>query len=652
MTQHHFTLATAGHVDHGKSSLIKALTGIDPDRLPEEKARGITIDLGFAHLELADPRSAEATFDLGIVDVPGHEDFVKNMVAGVGSVDMALLVVAADDGWMPQSEEHLQILEYLGVTHAIVALTKIDLAGPGTTEAIRSIRAQLQGTAFAEAPIIPTSVISGGGLAELKVALAGRLASMPPPRDIGKPRLPVDRVFTLRGIGTVVTGTLIGGTLERGQSVVLQPIGKATRIRTVHSENRELDAVRPGMRAALNLADVTVADKASGGDNSGQARRGQVVTLADFGTASQTCDVLLERSSRLIDRKTPAARPIKDGLRVQIHHGSANSPAHLFLAERKEIAPGERVIAQLRFDTPVFLFAGDRFIVRDWAEQATLAGGTILEPDANRRGFRTSPRQHLLRKRAESALSAVASLEAELERDGIAQRHSVLLKTSFGALEIASAIEQLKANGTLVVLDKFVALGSWWNALRGAATAAVEAHHVAHPEQTGLPLNHLRSTLAGQSALPGTFEALLSDLRTAGFVQVGSSLKRANHLPALPADLQAEGTKLRAALKLKAFDPPSRKELAPNASSQQALRFLIQSGEAIELGGEVVLSAENYLKAAALVQEHLRQRSRATVSELRQIIGTSRRVVVPLLEKLDHEGITKREGDLRVLRRT
>src|SRR2546427_1801887 len=224
MTVRHFIMATAGHVDHGKSALVKALSGIDPDRLPEEKARGITIDLGFAHLALPSTISNQpSAFHLGIIDVPGHEDFVKNMVAGVGSIDLALLVVAADDGWMPQTEEHLQILTYLGVQHGVVALTKIDLAANNESSVVASLREKLADSPFADSPIVSTSVLSGRGLAELKQTLARVLSAMPAPRDIGKPRLPVDRVFTLRGIGTVVTGTLSGGCLKRGQSLVVQP---------------------------------------------------------------------------------------------------------------------------------------------------------------------------------------------------------------------------------------------------------------------------------------------------------------------------------------------------------------------------------------------------------------------------------------------
>src|ERR1051326_3261901 len=260
-----FIVATAGHVDHGKSALVKALTGIDPDRLPEEKARGITIDLGFAHLELpATVHHQPSTVHLGIIDVPGHEDFVKNMVTGVGATDLALFVVAADDGWMPQTEEHLQILSYLGVSRAVVALTKIDLA-ENQQATTASLREQLAGSPFARAPIVPTSVLDGRGLADLKTALGGVLADAPPSPDIGKPRLSVDRVFTLRGIGTVVTGTLTGGSLRRGQPVVIQPSGIATRIRAAQNHNRDVDVSGPGTRTALNLPDVD-ADTVHRGD--------------------------------------------------------------------------------------------------------------------------------------------------------------------------------------------------------------------------------------------------------------------------------------------------------------------------------------------------------------------------------------------------
>src|SRR5580658_921677 len=380
----HFILATAGHVDHGKSALIKALTGTDPDRLPEEKLRGITIDLGFAHLELRDPAGGGAPIVLGIVDVPGHEDFVKNMVAGVGSIDLAMLVVAADDGWMPQTEEHLQLLSYLGVTRAVIALTKIDLA-QDEQAATAAVRDRLAGTPFAKAAIVPTSVVASRGLDDLKAALARTLANAPPPADIGKPRLPVDRVFKLQGIGTVVTGTLTGGELRRGQTVAIQPIGKTARIRNIQSHNRDVEASVPGSRTALNLSLDSVDD----------IHRGEVITLNDFGMPSDVLEVLIEISSR-------AVHAIKDDARVHVHHGSGSVAARVAFRKPRSLAPGERSVAQLRLEAPAFVLAGDRFIARDWAERNTLAGGIILDPDGNRKLFRGEARAQFLDSRAES----------------------------------------------------------------------------------------------------------------------------------------------------------------------------------------------------------------------------------------------------------
>lgn len=643
MTDFHFTLATAGHVDHGKSSLVKALTGTDPDRLPEEKARGITIDLGFAALTLPGPGSS--VFQIGIVDVPGHEDLVKNMVAGVGAIDLALFVVAADDGWMPQTEEHLQILSYLGVRRGVVAFSKIDLA-QDEARLIETIREQLRDTPFAEAPIVPTSVMSGRGIEPLKAALAEALKAAPPPRDIGKPRLPIDRAFTLPGIGTVVTGTLSGGRFQRGQSVVLQPSQAATRLRTIQSHHREVDQVGPGTRTALSLADVSLAQK---GVPDG-VRRGQVVTLAEFGAPAATCDVLLHRSPRLVPGRPETGRPLKDGSRVRIHQGSANFAARVLLLEQGELAPGEDGLAQLRLEAPAFLFLGDRFIVRDWSEQSTLAGGVILNAEAGRQGFR-DPAYHQHLQQLKRALPDPAGLvEAWLAWHKIARRTRLLIKSHFSPAEVAAACEQLSAAGRLVLRGELVAAADWWAGAIRCAAAAIDAHHSLRPEELGLPLSQLRVAVKEFTPWAEVFESLLAELAQRGFVQSGVSIKRATHQPALPPALQAAGQQLRNVLSAKPLDPPSRKELAGSGTAQQALRFLLQTGEAVEIGSELVLLADNYRRAVRRITEHLAQGRGATVSELRQVLGTSRRVLVPLLEKMDRDGVTRRQGDLRVLR--
>ena len=421
-----FILATAGHVDHGKSALVKALTGIDPDRLPEEKARGITIELGFARLEFKTPDGA---VNIGIVDVPGHEDFVKNMVAGVGSIDLALLVVAANDGWMPQTEEHLQILTYLGLQRAVIALTKIDLAKE--EDAIETdVRAKLAGTAFHDAPIVRTSVQTGRGIEDLRAQLTSAFRSISPQADIGKARLNVDRAFTLRGIGTVVTGTLTGGIFHQGDTVVIQSANIPTRIRAIQNHNREVEEMGPGARTALNLADVAIARK------KGQRGvwRGDVITVADFGDASAVVDAALTRSSRL----PITTRTLKHSAVVRVHHGSRNSAARVFFHSGEELRARETGIAQLRFDTPVFMFAGDRFVVRDTSEQSTLAGGVVLDPDATVKNFRNVAQRDFLNHRMDSPENASVFVHTQLVRDRAARRPTLLVKSRFSRAEIST----------------------------------------------------------------------------------------------------------------------------------------------------------------------------------------------------------------------
>jgi selenocysteine-specific elongation factor len=627
----HYIVATAGHVDHGKSALIKALTGIDPDRLPEEKARGITIDLGFGHLELPSPDGS--SIQVGIVDVPGHEDFVKNMVAGVGAIDLALLIVAADDGWMPQTEEHLQILSYFGVRRAVVSLTKADLA-TDEAAAVADVRQHLEGSVFADAPIVPTSVVSGRGLDTLKATLARELSVVPPPRDVGKPRLAVDRVFTLPGAGTIVTGTLVGGQLQRGQAIVVQPGGRPARIRRIQSHGRDVEVSSPGTRTALNLADV---------DPSAGVHRGDVITLRDLGGATDCIDVLLAISAR-------ASRSLKDGVRVRVHYGSGNVPAHVALGSRKEISPGEHQLVQLRLEAPVFLFAGDHLTVRDWSEQQTLAGAIVLDPDAPRRSFRTAGRQQWLQRVAESLDDPVRLVAAYVARDAAVRSSRAFVKTRLSGHDIDAAIQQLVRDGQVYAAgDTLVEMETWTVALERAAALVDEAHR-AHPERAGVSLTDLRNTLTKEFPLDDLFDSLIARLCERGFARSGTVIQRVSHRPALPDPLRAAGDTLRRVLSAQPLEPPSRKELTPDVASQRALKFLIESGEVIEISTELVMSAAAVAQATTQVRAIVAQHGPATVSEIRQVLGSSRRVVVPLLEYLDRTFVTVRHGDKRTLR--
>jgi selenocysteine-specific elongation factor len=631
----HFIIASAGHVDHGKSALVKALTGIDPDRLPEEKARGITIDLGFAHLELPAPAPGGSSFQLGIVDVPGHEDFVKNMVAGVGSIDLALIVVAADDGWMPQTEEHLQILSYLGVDRGVVALTKIDLIHDERSS-VEAIRDKLRNSLFSGAPIVPTSIITGRGLGDLKSALAEVLAGTPPSRNIGKPRLPVDRVFTLRGIGTVVTGTLTGGTVRCGQSVAIQPSGKIARIRNIQSHNRDVDLGIPGTRTALNLPDLSVW---------GDIRRGDVVTLAELGGPSEILDVILEISPR-------ANHSFKDGANIRVHHSCANVRGKIAFFEHKKLAAGERALAQLRLEASIFVFAGDHFVLRDSSGQNTLAGGIVLDADAdpNRKSFRDDAHLSFLRQRAESPSEALPFTASQLASERAVRPSQLLLKSKFSAEDISNAVSRLAAEGKAVLASEFAVDTATWRRLRRRAADAIEAHHRAHPEQPGLSLSDLRLNLEADLSFPEILEFLVRDLCGNEFIQVGNAIRSVKHQPSLPPRLQAAVTQLRTTLESKQFDPPSRNQLAPDSVSQQAVRFLIEKGELVEINSELVLTAEGLKRMTASIRQCIQDNGPATVSQLRQVLGCSRRVIVPLLERLDREGVTMRDGDFRKLR--
>jgi len=620
----HYILATAGHIDHGKSALVRALSGSDPDRLPEEKKRGITIELGFAHLSLSSP-DGQARYSVGIVDVPGHEDFVKNMVAGVGSVDCAMLVVAADDGWMPQTEEHVQILNYLGVTHGVVALTKADLAEADVELAVEDVREHLVGTPLGDIAIVPVSSLTGEGIEELKLELATALSQTPPPRDLGKPRLAVDRVFTLKGIGTVVTGTLSGGVLEKGQNAVLQPGNRKARVRSLQSHSREIEAAPPGARTAVSLTDASRES----------VSRGDTLTLSHLGEATETVDVWLERSAN-----TPR-RPMKSNALVRVHHGSGNVPARLVLLEGREIAPGESMLAQFRFERPVYVLAGDRLVVRDWPETVTLAGGLVIDPHSRRRGFRGEAQRELLEQCALSSRPAVW-MSAFLKRDGAVKRDELLRQSRFGEQDVAAALES--GEGVMAVGD-WVADARRWQQARDDAVAMIDAEHQAHPERPGVALDSLRVHI--QKILPeGVVEALLHKMCEDGFRREGTVMARASHTLELPAAMQAGVDKIRKALRAKPMGPPARKEF-----DAKALRFMIDADEAVEISAELVMDAEAFDNAVDQIRQRLRKGG-AKASELREVLGTNRRVIIPLLEKLDRDRVTVRQGDLRVLRTT
>jgi selenocysteine-specific elongation factor len=622
VTTRRFIIATAGHVDHGKSALVKALTGTDPDRLPEEKKRQITIDLGFAALSLIAPNGDK--IHAGIIDVPGHEDFVRNMIAGLGSIDLALFVVAADDGWMPQTEEHLQILNYLGVRHAVIAVTKSDL---GQVDAVtEQIRERLSGTLFAESPILPTSVRTETGIDKLVNTLATQLATIEIQRDIRKPRLFIDRVFTLRGIGTVVTGTLTGGSLQRGQQIVVYPTNLETRIRSIQSHGHELEVAQPGMRTAINLPDCRV----------DQIKRGDVMTLPAHGTPTSTLIVRLERMSRPNGDKT-VAHPLKNGSSVYVHHGASRVAGRIRFRENGSLETGEEKLARLKLASSIFAFIGDRFVVRDSSERHTIAGGIVLDPDGDKESLAGSV-----------ALNNVDSLVcATLARLGFARRENLLSKSRFSADEISEALTNLQEKGRIVLRQNIAADCEFWRKLRTRAVDLIDAAHKESPQRAGIDLGELRSALRIHDS--EVLESLVVDLCKSDFVRKGSVIARTSHRATLPVHARPVEKRIREALTGQPFDPPSRKAIESDPQAGQVARFLIESGDVTELAPDVLLLRESFEQMKSHVIEFISKNGPATVSQLRQALGSSRRVVVPLLERLDRDGVTRRAGDKRML---
>ena len=646
MTTHRYIAATAGHIDHGKSALVQALTGIDPDRLPEEKRRGITIELGFAHMELPLP-DRDLNLLVGIVDVPGHEDFVKNMVAGVGAVDLALLVVAANEGWMPQTEEHLQIVDYLGARSGVIVLTKADLL-PEPAPRVAEVRAAVAGSAFADCPIVPVSAVDGAGIGALRRAVSAQLQALAPAPPDGTPRLAVDRAFAVAGAGTVVTGTLSGGALQRGQVVEAWPGGARSRIRTMESFNRSADRAGPATRVALNLAPAGAARTAR------TLRRGDLITAPDSVTATAYLDARISRSSRAgAGRSAPLLR---DGLRVRVHHGTANAAATVRLqADRARggLAAGASALARVHLDEPRALLIGDRFVLRDWSQRHTLAGGVVLDP-APRRPLRDRVQRTLLQVVGDAPLQVSAILLARAAAHGVVALAELarLMPATLARLERAA--DDLAANGRLRRFDRFAADRDWFDAQVAGAAQAIKADLRAHPERAGIPVTVLHAMVTPPGSLPARAAgalraAVLGALADRGYRRTGALIRPPGHAAALPAHLSRAAKTIRAALAAAPLAPPSRGQLGSDRAGQAVLEYLVNSGEVVQLDRDVVLAAAAYEQARAAVVAYLRRHQAATTSALRTAVGTNRRVIIPLLERLDRDGITLRAGNERRL---
>jgi selenocysteine-specific elongation factor len=619
-----YVIGTAGHIDHGKSALVEALTGIDPDRLREEKERGLTIDLGFAWLTLPDGD------EVSIVDVPGHERFIKNMLAGVGGIDLALLVIAADEGVMPQTREHLAIIDLLGIQHGVVAVTKVDLVEPEFAELVAADAEEaLQGTTLESAPLLLCSAVTRQGLDDLVAALQSELAKTPAKRDIGRPRLPIDRAFTIVGFGTVVTGTLLDGSLQEGQEVEVLPPGLRSRIRGLQAHRQKVEKAPPGRRTAVNLTGLSVEE----------LERGMVVTTPGWLRPTTALDVRL-RAVRYL------RRPLRHSMTVTFHTGSAEVEGRLLLLDREELPPEESAWAQLRLARPVAAVKGDGFVIRD--PNDTLGGGRIVDTQARRhRRFhpQTIDRLEAMDRGSpqEAVLIAVAAAEPMTLRD----LHRSL---DLAADEVRAAVEEAAAAGDLVALDGgpltegtllFSAQG--FAALSERMKAALADYHRQFPLRRGMPREELRSRLRQDSRAFDQAAALWS--HRGEIREAAGTASLPEHEPRPEPDQEKRVQELLAALRDRPFSPPTLD------GEDDLLAYLEDRGDVVRVDEGIVFAAEGYREMVERVVAHLKERETVTLAQVRDMLGTSRRYAQALLEHMDQQRITRRVGDERVLRR-
>ncbi|MDF1711317.1 MAG: selenocysteine-specific translation elongation factor [Akkermansiaceae bacterium] len=639
-----FIIGTAGHIDHGKSTLVQTLTGTNPDRLPEEQERGVTIELGFAHFSLPIPKTQSDTFEIGVVDVPGHADFVNNMVAGVGSIDLAIFIVAADDSWMPQSEEHLQILTYLGIKKFIVALTKADLVDD--LEFVTEILADdLQGTALEGAPIVPVSAPTGLGMDALKEAIANTLAETEDPRDFEQPRLAVDRAFSPKGVGTVVTGTLTGGKLSVGTQLTAYPSGLRTHVRSIQNHSASLEQAVPGMRTALNLPDLPLSAKGKKG-----VSRGHLLVGGSPGEATLEIDVEITRAHRPIPGQKGTQRPLKSNHRIFVHHGSGRTQARVLFPEDIVLSPGDTSIAQLRFDHPIHTLAGERLVIRELSGEATLAGAIVLDPHPMRRQFRSEQRQSFLHARAEAPNDLQVLLRTHLERDHFVPTLELTQSLPFSDAEMKTALKKLtKANEIVARGDKHFAHAPYWKELVKKASKVVQDYHASHPDHVGMSTDLLKKNLGTATAVPELYDALLIQLGEKNFKVAENIICHNSHSLELPPELEAPAAEILKTLDEAGLSPPLPTELQTTPDHVAAYKFLSRTRQIIPLDPKVTLGAKVFQDTIDQVRNFIEKKGQATASELRQHLGTSRKVIMPLLERLDRDKITRREGDFRTL---
>ena len=630
----HTVIGTAGHIDHGKTLLVKGLTGTDTDMAPEEKARGITIELGFAFL------GEEAT----IIDVPGHERFVKTMVAGVSTIDIALLLIAADDGVMPQSREHLDVLQLMGVRRGIIVINKIDLAEEEWLELVEEdVRELVTGSFLEDAEVFRVSALTGAGMEELRTRLLEMVGETEERRQEGPFRLPVDRSFLVKGFGLVCTGTVLSGHLAEGDAVVVQPGGKQLRVRTLQSHGQQVKEVGAGDRAAINLPGV----------EQGEIARGDL--LAEVGLFEPT--YMLDARLQLL---ATCPKEMTQYTRVRLHLGTREVMARVVLLDLTVLMPGESALVQLRLESPVVGVWGDRFVIRRYSPALTIGGGTVLEPHPVR--HRQNESGVAERLKALEGKETVQAVEAKLvlARDDAVDVRSLAGDLGLSLENVRQATAELVSAGRAVKVQVDGADGlvhsERWQLLVERAGETLAAFHEGNPLKTGLNREELR-VLVGRRIPSSLFEQVLKEMENQGLVaQEGSAVRATTHQIRFSSEEDEMRKTIEEALQAADLSSmPDAGELASRLGTgkdavEQILRALQRLGSVAFLEGGLVLHQATLEAVKEKLRDHLQQNGEITVSQFRELIGSNRRYALGLLNRFDEEGLTLRNGDVRSLR--
>ncbi|TGU74690.1 selenocysteine-specific translation elongation factor [Geomonas terrae] len=633
----HLILGTAGHIDHGKTSLVKALTGVDTDRLKEEKARGITIELGFAHLELAND------LRFGIVDVPGHERFVRTMVAGVGGMDLVLLVIAADEGIMPQTREHLEICQLLGVKRGIVVLTKKDMVDPDWLDLVtEEVREYLAESFLAGAPVVAVSSRTGDGIDALKAELIKMAKEIEQKRVDSPFRLPVDRVFTVTGFGTVVTGTLLSGAVTVGDEVEILPSGIACRVRGVQSFGSKVEKGGAGERLAVNLQGV---------DHT-EVQRGDVVVPKGLYKPTSAVDVRLNYLAS-------AQKELKHRASIRLHSATYEVPAKIILFDRDALQPGESAYVQLRLEHPVLLLPGDPFVLRTYSPQATLGGGTVLDPAPPRR-----------RRRSAEALELLAAVESGVDQDRIRllvdssllsgiSIQEMVNRSGMSGKRIEGALAPLLSSGAVLQVVKepriFLSKDAFAMLKKKLSDELVE-YLQENPMQEGIGKEELKSRIPRRSDAR-FFGPVLASLEKDGLALSDRELvKLPGRKVGVTQDQASVQRTLEEALTKGWFEPPTLKELCDlvGATEKQVLdhtNMMFREGRVAKIKGDIFYAPGAVSELREKLVGFLKEKKEITPPEFRELTGLSRKFMIPLLEYFDSEKLTIRMGDKRILRK-